>query len=71
MASPIVESQQPGDLGVLREATVASRRKRGPVALRLELSPGLPLSSFTFGQIGEIQCVELRMRLCPLRVLTV
>ena len=36
--------RQPGDLGSFGESSVASRRKRGPVAFRPRLSAGLALS---------------------------
>jgi len=39
---------QPGDLGSFGEWTVATRRKRGPVALRHQLWLGLPLSTDNF-----------------------
>ena len=39
--------RQPGDLGSFGESSMASRRKRGPVALRPQLSLGLPLSDVT------------------------
>ena len=37
MDSLLPSYRQPGDLGSFGEWTVASRRKRGPVALRLQL----------------------------------
>ena len=37
--------QQPGDLGSFGETSISSRRKRGPVALRPNLTAGLPLSN--------------------------
>ena len=39
--------RQPSDLGTFGESSMASRRKRGPVALRLWLWPDLPLSDVT------------------------
>ena len=62
--------QQLGDLGVLRGVRM-SRRKRGPVALRHWLSPGLPLSNVTtlYGAKGEWrQFGETRSKECLLWV---
>ena len=39
--------RQPGDLGSFGESSMASRRKRGPVALRHQLWLALPLSDVT------------------------
>ncbi len=40
------EIWQPGDLGSFGESSMASRRKRGPVAFRRRLLAGLALSVF-------------------------
>ena len=40
--------RQPGDLGSFGESSMASRRKRGPAALRRWVSPALPLSDVAF-----------------------
>ncbi len=53
-------SGSPAVLGPSGSRSVASRRKRGPVALRPRLSPGVPLSEFNLHSLAgsRLHCLE-------------